>query len=91
MPLHVTAHAESFPATGVGTFVRFLARMRVGVDFQTARSAEGFVAGRADVSVLRLREDGLGVLVDVVVVLPDVAVLLAGHRLDWHRGLGWEV
>ena len=90
--LHVTPHAEGLAATGVGTLVRLLAGVGVGVDFEAAGAGEGFVAGGADVAVLGLREDGLRVLVDVVVVFPDVAVGVARHALDGHCGLlGWEV
>jgi hypothetical protein len=95
VPLHVTPHTERLPATRVRTLVRLLTRMGVGVDLQTTRSTEGLIAGRADISVLGLREDGLRVLIDVVVVLPDVAVGLARHALHSVHGhcggLGWEV
>ena len=50
---------------------RFLPGVRVAVDLQARGSTKGFVAGLADVPVLRLRELRLRGLVDVVVVFPD--------------------
>src|SRR5215469_21199 len=64
---------------------------------QTARSGEGFVASRANVSILRLWEVGLTRGTDVVMVLPWVCGVLgwlSGHsdiylrwKIRWKRPL----
>jgi hypothetical protein len=54
--LHVAADAEGFAASGLWALVRLLACVAVTVDAQTTRAREGLVAGRADVTVLRLGE-----------------------------------
>jgi hypothetical protein len=55
--LHVTPHTKRLSTARVRAFVRFLARVRVRMDFQTAGSGEGLVARWTDVAVLGLRED----------------------------------
>jgi hypothetical protein len=84
MPLHVAPHTKRFPAPGVRTFIRLLARVRIRVDLQTARPAERFVAGGADVAVLCLWEYGLRARADVVMVFPDVAVRWVLVWDAWH-------
>jgi hypothetical protein len=56
MPLHVAPNAEGLAATGVRALEGLLSRVRVAVDTQARGAREGFVAGLADVAVLRLRE-----------------------------------
>ena len=95
VPLHITPHTKRFSTSRMRTLIRLLTRMRVRVDLQTTRPTESFIASRAHVPILCLWEDGLGILVDVVVVLPDVTVGLAWHTLHglhWQwRLLWWEV
>jgi len=54
MPLHIASHAEGFAATHMRALERLFPGVRMAVDFETGRSREGFVAGRADVALLRL-------------------------------------
>lgn len=70
--LHVAAYTESLTATGMWALERLLSSVRVAVDPETAGSAEGLVASRADISILALRESGSTSWVKVVVMLPWV-------------------
>lgn len=69
--LHVTPHAKLLAASADGTAEGLLARVAVAVDLEAGGAREGFVAGWADVAVLREGEAGGGGG-DVVVVLPGV-------------------
>ncbi len=73
--LHVAAHAKGFAAARMRALVRLLARVRVAVDPQAARSAKRLVARRAEVLVLALRVDAALGRVQVVVVLPQLLAL----------------
>jgi len=55
VPLHVAAHTERLPASNVRAFERLLARVRVNVNPEAARSAEGLVASGANIAILALR------------------------------------
>ena len=44
MPLHVAPYAKRLATAGVGTLERLLPAVRVAVDAEAARSAEGLVA-----------------------------------------------
>jgi hypothetical protein len=70
VPLHVAPHAKLLAASADGTAEWLLACVAVAVDLEAGRAREGFVAGWADVAVLREGEAGGGG--DVVVVLPGV-------------------
>lgn len=68
--LHVAANAECLAAARLRALERLLASVRVAVDAETARAAEGLVAGLADVTVLALGEEVTRSRVEIVVVLP---------------------
>ena len=68
--LHVAPDTEGLTAASVGALERLLARVRVAVDPQRARSRERLVARLAHVPVLRLRERRGRRRRDVVVMLP---------------------
>ena len=70
--LHVAAYTESLAATGMRALERLLSGVGVAVDPETAGSAEGLVASRADISILALWESGSTSWVKVVVMLPWV-------------------
>lgn len=69
--LHITPHAKLLPAAADGTAEGLLARVAVAVDLEAGGAREGFVAGWADVAVLR-EGKARGGGRDVVVVLPGV-------------------
>lgn len=69
--LHVAPHAELLAASADRAAEGLLACVAVAVDFEAGGAGEGFVAGWADVAVLREGEAGGGGR-DVVVVLPGV-------------------
>lgn len=69
--LHVTPHAKLLAASADGAAEGLLACVAVAVDLEAGGAREGFVAGWADVAVLREGEGGRGGG-DVVVVLPGV-------------------
>lgn len=68
--LHVASYAESFPAARLRTLVRFFPRMAMAMNAQATWPRKGLVAGRANVSILRLGECGLAGRADIVVMLP---------------------
>lgn len=70
MTLHVAAHAEGLPTTGVGAAEGLLARVAVGVDAQAGGSREGLVAGAADIAIMVLLVGRGAGGREVVVVLP---------------------
>lgn len=71
MALHVTPDAKFLSASADGAAEGLLACVAVAVDFEAGGTREGFVAGWADVAVLREGEAGGGGR-DVMVVLPGV-------------------
>lgn len=52
--LHVAPDTEGLAASVVGALERLLAGMRVAVDAKRAGPGKGLVAGRANVTILRL-------------------------------------
>ena len=93
MALHIAPHAKGLSTTGVGALVRLFARMRVAMDAQTARSTEGFVASRANVSILTLRIGHAVHRIQIVVVLPHTprhVTCRVSHRHSQRRKCLWK-
>jgi hypothetical protein len=88
---HIAPNAKGLSATGVRAFEWFLASVAVAVDAQAAGSREGFVAGRADVAILRLGKCGLAGSANVMMVLPWISAVLRGSGRDWNIHWRWKV
>jgi hypothetical protein len=72
MTLHVAAHAEGLSAALVRTLEGLLAGVRMRMDAQAGRSRKCFIAGLANIAILRLWERSCGRGRDIVMVLPWV-------------------
>lgn len=85
MPLHVAPYTEGLAAASMGALERFLPRVGVAVDPETAWSAKCLVAGLAYVSVLALGIARPSSRVQIMMVLPWVRPVYWDGRINWWR------